>query len=273
MTPTTAPPMPYSGGKQTLAERIADLLPPHDHYIELFGGALSVLLAKAPTKVETVNDINGDLMTFWRVLRDQPEQLERACALTPHSRAEFLACREQLEVADDIERARRVWVTITQSRGSMLGRKSGWRFVHGTNRMSLAKYLDGYLARIAPAAERLKGVSLECRDAFALIDAYERPGALFYVDPPYLAETRFQSGQYLDEFDSIEQHTRLLERLIASPAAVVISGYAHPLYDDTLTGWSRATFTASAMSGGVRTEVIWSNRPLGGEHLFSVGAS
>lgn len=269
---TLVPPMPYSGGKQRIAGKIAALFPAHDHYVEPFGGALSVLLAKRPSKIETVNDVNGNLVTFWRVLRDQPEQLERACALTPHSRAEYLACREQLEVPDDIERARRVWVTVTQSRGAMLGRKSGWRFVHGTNRMSLAKYLDGYLARIAPVARRLKDVSLECRDAFEVIDAFDRPGALMYVDPPYLLDLR--SGvQYADEFGAIAQHERLLQRLVTSRSSVVISGYAHPLYEDLLAGWERHEFAATAMTGMPRTEVVWTNRRAADGALpFEVGA-
>lgn len=251
------PPMPYSGGKQALAERIADLFPPHDHYVELFGGALSVLLAKPQSKIETVNDINQDLMTFWRVLRDQPEQLEHACALTPHSRTEYLNARDT-DVTDDIEKARRVWVQLTQGRGSRLGTKTGWRFVHGTNRMALSRYLDGYLDRIAPAAQRLKEVCLENRDARTLIAAYQRPGALFYVDPPYLMDTR-HGEQYAHEFGDLDQHQELLDLLIATPAKVAISGYDHPMYADRLNGWERREFSATAMTGARRTEVLWMN--------------
>lgn len=86
----TAPPMAYYGGKTRLAAKIAALLPAHDHYVEPFAGSLAVLLAKKPSRMETVNDLENLLMTFWRVLRDKPEQLARVCALTPHSRAEYL---------------------------------------------------------------------------------------------------------------------------------------------------------------------------------------
>lgn len=82
------PPFAYYGGKTQLAERIVATLPPHKHYVEPFAGSLAVLLAKPPTTMETVNDLDGDLMTFWRVLRDRPADLIRACALTPHSRGE-----------------------------------------------------------------------------------------------------------------------------------------------------------------------------------------
>jgi DNA adenine methylase len=250
--------MPYSGGKQTIAEQVVALFPAHDHYVEPFGGALSVLLAKPPAAIETVNDLNHDLMTFWRVLRERPAELERACALTPHARAEFLGARDLDGAHDDLERARRVWVQITQSRGARLGVKTGWRFVHGGNRMSLAHYLDGYLARIAPAAERLRGVSLECRDALDVIAAFDRPGCLMYVDPPYLGTTRNRE-QYANEFMDAEQHEELLEALTACESMIVLSGYDSDLYADQLTGWEAHRFVAPTMTGSKRTEVVWTN--------------
>ena len=267
---TLAPPMPYAGGKQLQATAIANLFPPHDHYVEPFGGALSVLLAKTPAKIETVNDLNGDLMTFWRVLRDRPDELERACALTPHSRAEYLEARN-LDIDDDIERARRVWVQLTQGRGASLGVKTGWRFVHGTNRMALARYLDGYLARIAPAAHRLRGVSLESRDAFALFDAYDRPGTLFYVDPPYLASTR-HGPQYAHEMLDSDDHQRLLDRLLACRGHVALSGYDSDVYHDALRDWTVHKFPAVAMTGDARTEVLWTNWRDEAALPFEVGA-
>ena len=253
-----APPMPYSGGKQSIAERIADTFPPHHHYVEPYAGALSVLLAKKPAPIETVNDLNGDIVNFWRVLRDQPERLERLLALTPHSRAEYLATRNGFEDApDDLERARRVWVALTQSRGSMLQR-SGWRFVHGTNRFSLAAYLTGYTARVAPAAERLRRVSLECRPALDVIAAYERPDALIYVDPPYLGSTR-KGGQYVHEMTSDNEHSELLAALVDSPAMVALSGYDSPLYAEALTGWHVTRMAATDMNRSAKVECLWTN--------------
>lgn len=249
------PPMPYSGGKQRVADAIAELLPPHESYVEPFAGALSVLLAKTPSGMETVNDSDGDLVTFWRVLRDQPAELERACALTPHARSEYRASWDRPDDLDDVERARRVWVHLTQSRGSRMTR-SGWRFVHGGNRLPLAAYLNGYVQRIADVAERLRGVSLECRDALDVIAAYGLPDACLYVDPPYLNEVRYGS-QYPQEFGRVDQHERLLDALEATPAAVVLSGYAHPLYDERLVGWDRHEFDSRSMVGTPRTEVVW----------------
>ena len=258
MTATITPPMPYSGGKQALADTIVATFPPHHHYIEPFAGALSVLLAKKPAPIETVNDLNGDIVTFWRVLRDRPEDLERAIALTPHSRSEYMITRDGIsETADDVERARRVWVALTQSRGAML-RRSGWRFVHGTNRLSLAAYMDGYAKRIAPAAERLRRVSLECRPALDLIAAYGRPDALMYVDPPYLGSVR-KGGQYVHEMTSDADHADLLKALRDTPAMVALSGYDSDLYHDHLTGWHVHRMGATDMTGAAKIEVLWTN--------------
>lgn len=115
------PPLPYFGGKQRIAHHIVDVFPEHLHYIEPYAGGLSVLLAKPASKMETINDLDGDLITFWRVLRDNPEELIRVCAFTPHSRAELRRACDG-EAVSDLERARRVWVELTQGRSGMRGR-------------------------------------------------------------------------------------------------------------------------------------------------------
>ncbi|MGL5824571.1 MAG: DNA adenine methylase [Nocardioides sp.] len=263
------PPMPYSGGKQAIAHRIAATFPPHDHYLEPYAGALSVLLAKHPSPMETVNDLNGDLICFWRILRDSPEQLARACALTPHSRAEHLASRDLTTghdggPIDDLERARRVWVQLTQTRGAHLNTHfAGWRHVTSTTRRSVALDLDGYHPRIAPAAARLHSVSLESRPAVDLIAAYQRPGALIYADPPDLADVR-HGRQYAHEMTSVAEHEELLDLLVSSPAKVAVSGYDHPLYHHplyhhALRGWEIHRFAATNMRGNPRTEILWTN--------------
>lgn len=183
MTAQVKPPFPYFGSKMRLAERIVSHLPPHGHYVEPFAGSLSVLLAKPPSRMETVNDIDRNLMVFWRVLRDQPDDLALKMALTPHSRAEFLACRD-LDVDDDVERARRVWVMLTQSRSNTM-RPTGWRHYQNPTRstFSMPGYLAAYVDRVPDAVERLRNVSLECRPAFDVIADYGRhPDVLLYCD-------------------------------------------------------------------------------------------
>lgn len=87
------PPVIYYGAKTRVADQIVRMFPDHAHYIEPYCGSLAVLLAKPPSKMETVNDLDGDLVHFWRMLRNRTAELERACALTPHSLAEALLHR------------------------------------------------------------------------------------------------------------------------------------------------------------------------------------
>lgn len=265
---TITPPFAYYGGKTTLASSIADLLPVHDHYVEPFAGSLAVLLAKPATKWETVNDLDGDLVTFWRVLRDRPEELARAAMLTPHARAEMEVARD-LDVPDDLERARRVWVRLSQSRSNSM-RHSGWRYRQNPAGAgeSMPGYVTAYAGRMEAAARRLKRVSLECRDAVEVIADYGRHEAVcIYADPPYLGTTR--ATNYRHEMTSDQQHRDLADALNACKASVVLSGYAAPLYEELFDGWHCTRLKGpTALSGGTdRIEVLWSNRPFPQEDL------
>lgn len=277
---TLSPPFAYYGGKTTLAERIVDLLPGHRHYVEPFAGSLAVLLAKAPVVMETVNDLDGHLMTFWRVLRDRPEDLMRVCALTPHSRAEHQAAYD-LDVVDELERSRRVWVALTQGRGNTL-RRTGWRHFQDPGSRgptSMPDYLTSYVERMRGAAARLAHVSLEQRDALDVIGDYGRHDeVLIYADPPYLGSTR-SSRQYLVEMSHDAEHQALADALLDCRASFVLSGYGSPLYDALYADWNRveiSTYTGqgnhSEQRNDRRTEILWSNRALGADHLFGAGA-
>ncbi|QKW31465.1 DNA adenine methylase (plasmid) [Streptomyces seoulensis] len=257
-------PAPYFGSKQRIAPWIVSLLPAHEHYVEPFAGGLSVLLAKRPSRMETVNDLDGQLMTFWRMLRERPADLIRACALTPHSRAEHAAAFEP--TADELETARRVWVRLSQGRSATL-RTTGWR--HYINpagsHLGMPGYLDAYVDRMSAVAERLHAVSLECLPAIDLITKYGRqPGVLLYVDPPYLGSTR--GANYRHEMTGEDAHRELAAALADCRAAVVLSGYNSPLYAELFDGWHRyeqSTMTGNAISDKGRTEVLWSNVRLG----------
>ncbi len=252
----------------TLSARIVSLLPPHDHYVEPFAGSLAVLLAKPRSRMETVNDLDGDLVHFWATLRDRPTELMRVCAMTPHARAEHQQAYDR-DGCDDLERARRVWVGLTQGRAGTL-RRTGWRHYldPAGSSSGMPDYLAGYVDRMPAAVERLQHVSLECRPALELIEAFGgHTSVLLYVDPPYLASTR-SSGTYRVEMSAEDEHRDLAEALLACRASVVLSGYPSALYDDLFAGWYRLDMAASTGQGGTwanRTEVLWSNRPLGAQ--------
>jgi len=165
--------------------------------------------------------------------------------------------------------ARRVWVQLTQGRAGTR-RQTGWRhYVKPAGNTSMPDYLDGYVDRMAPAAARLHRVSLECMPALDLIAKYgAEPEVLLYVDPPYLGSTRCRSWDgYPHEMRTEAEHRELAEALTAARAAVVVSGYPSDLYDlDLYRDWHRVAMAAGTGQGGTwanRTEVLWSNRPLG----------
>lgn len=259
--------MGYYGSKHRVADWLIGLMPPHRGYCEPFAGSLSVLARKPPVKVETVNDLDGDLMTFWRVLRDRVEDLERVCALTPHSRAEHaytLPLRP--EPYDELEHARRVWTRLAQGRAGQL-RRTGWRFHAAATGVGsgMAARLDQYLGRFAAVAERLRNVSLENRPALDVIAAYgQDPEMLLYVDPPYLGTTRTGSTSgYAVEMRDPEAHQALAAALHECEATVVLSGYDSELYADLYRDWTahRAkTWTGQGTRFAERTEVAWINR-------------
>lgn len=259
--------MGYFGSKHRLAPRLIDLMPPHRGYVEPFAGSLSVLARKAPSAIEVVNDLNGDLMTFWRVLRDRCDDLERACLLTPHSRqehAESFALTP--DPYDEVEHARRVWVRLAQGRAGQFT-PTGWRHHQSTSKVNdggMAQRLSYYVSRFAGVAQRLRNVSLECKPASDVIAAYGRDrDTLLYVDPPYLGSTRpNNTNGYAVELNSEPQHAELAESLHECKATVMLSGYPSELYDRLYADWRRVDLSAWTGQGNrraARTEVVWLN--------------
>lgn len=262
-------PFPYYGGKTRLAEEIVALLPEHTHYVEPFAGALSVLLAKPRSVLETVNDINGDIVNLFKVMRDRTGDLERVCALTPHSREEHTLARDR-DVEDDLERARRTFVSLSQGSYASL-RRTGWaHFQKPAGAGSRPAYLQQMVGRFAPVAERLLDVSFEHRDGLDVIREYGRHSDnCLYVDPPYLSATKTSAG-YASEFGRPDQHAELLDALVDCKAAVVLSGYPSELYDDRLAGWDCLTLGARKANGKAAPETVWSNRPITRQYTLDV---
>lgn len=270
------PAFAYYDGKTRLAPWICSLMPQHSTYVEPFAGSAAVLFNKQPCRHEVINDIDGNVINFFEVLRTKPDDLETACRLTPYARDSYTAAMAaNLEDLDPIERARVWWVRSTQSFGQSGGPNTGWSIsiAQSTNRPRQLQYR---LGRFADAAERLLPVFIEHGDALDVIDRYGRPGALIYLDPPYLDATRTAyaggrrpRGEYAHEFSSEAQHRALADRARSTPATVLLSGYSSPLYDDLYGDWWRAErqVAKNANQGqykrrGSATEVIWSNRPL-----------
>lgn len=266
-----APPIPYYGSKGTLGPRIAALIPGHEHYVECFAGSLAVLLAKRPSRLETVNDLDGHLVAFWRVVRDQPDALISVLEATPHSRAEFQNALTLDEPGlSEVERARRVFTRIVQGRMGSLT-KTGWRHKVAPENNATLMYeeMARFRNRILGVSQRIRPVQIENRPALEMIERYGRePSNLLYLDPPYVADTRSSTGHYRIEMDKDAMHIEMAEAVEECKAAVVISGYRSTLYDRLFPAgeWYVEEMPTQTAAGGERKptcEVLWSNRPLG----------
>lgn len=247
----------YHGGKVRIAERIVSLFPRHDCYVEPFGGGAAVLLAKPRSRLEVYNDLDGDMVALFRVLRDRPSDLASAVALTPFAREEHQTSYQVAQ--DDLERARRVLVRSHFGHGSSgVHRATGFRAA-GLRAGSLPVHgWAGLPKAITATAERMRGVVIENRPAAQVIAAHDGPGTVIYADPPYLPETRGPGRDYRHEMTR-EDHVSLLSALAGTKGRVVLSGYASPLYDDALSGWRRVEIKAMADRAIPRVEVIWCN--------------
>lgn len=249
----------YYGGKNRLAWWICSFLPEHEFYVEPYCGAASVFVNKTPVKTEVLNDIDDRIVTFLKVLRDRPKALQRALLLTPHSRTEYN--RAWHTAKTPLEVARRVVVRAFQSFGGngLHDKTTGFRNTAGGN-SGMASYVRNYQDAIETFAERLRGVVIENRPALDLMDQMDTPGVVFYVDPPYLLETRCCGHQYTHEM-SRRDHCLLLERLNRLRGRVLLSGYRSKLYDDALPAgkWTTAQITTRAERSALRTETLWMN--------------
>jgi len=249
----TNPVLKYYGSKFRLAKWIIEHFPIHEHYVEPFGGGGSVLFQKPPSPVETYNDLDGDVCNFFRVLRESPDELIRALRLTPLARAEFELCF--LPCEDPLENARRLYFRLRMSmHGGTLAIASNWK--RHKSRSSPATSVRPQV--IYEAAKRLATVQIENRDAFKLIDEMDSSETLFYIDPPYVAETRTDKKRYACEIDDTG-HSALALILEKVKGFVVLSGYKCGLYRELFEdrGWSRID-TESVANGGVkRIESLW----------------
>jgi len=252
------PALRYFGGKWRLAPWIISHFPAHVCYVEPFAGAASVMLRKAPSCFEYYNDADGRVVNFFRQLRDHESELERLIRLTPFSREEF---RLSGEVSSDpLEDARRFYVRMWQGRGGHEA-STGWRYQRrpASNKSALRVFADaGHLAAIV---DRLREVAIENDDAFAVIRRYDAPETLFYVDPPYLQETRSKTiGCYREEFKTPEEH-RLLLTLLDEVVGYVVLSHPHcELYESCLKDWSPRAKEHLSQQGQRYEETLWLNK-------------
>lgn len=254
------PALRWHGGKWMLAPWIISHFPEHRVYVEPFGGGGSVLLRKPRSYGEIWNDLDGDAVNMFRVLRsNRAAELVEALRLTPFGREEF---EEAYQLSDDpVERARRLVIRCFMGLGSNgHARKTGFRANSNRSGTTPAHDWINYPDSLVTVIDRLAGVVIESKDASAVMKTHDSPATLHYVDPPYVFSTRSDlSKDYSHELNDAD-HAVLLDFLCTLQGTVVLSGYTNALYEDRLKHWHRVERAALADGAKKRTEVLWINR-------------
>ena len=257
----------WYGGKFSHLEWLLPLLPICHHYCEPFSGSAAVLLNRAPSPIETYNDLDGEVVNFFRVLRDEKDRLVEAIGLTPFSREEFaIACKLDGSLSD-FERARRFYVRARQVRTGLAQTASVGRWANcmNTSRQGMSGVISRWLGAVEALpqiAARLIRVQIENRPADAVIKLYDSKDTLFYCDPPYVHVTRGDSKAYGHEMTD-GQHMELATTLNAVKGRVAISNYDCELMDALYPApkWRKFRSPASTIHStkGKRAEVLWAN--------------
>ena len=263
-------PINWYGGKYYMAKDIIEIFPEHKMYVEGFGGAAHVLFRKEKSELEVYNDLHSGLYLFFKLLRENNEEFIRRLSLTPYSREEFENSKGWMYEEDEIEKARSFYVRTMQSVAS----NGGWCYAKSKSRRGMCQSVSRWLGNIEEnlpnAIERLKEVQIENLDILKLIKKYDKEDTLFYLDPPYICDTRKQKKSYDHEMID-EQHKELVDVLIGIKGKVVLSGYDHPIYNKLLeNGWDKVVLGEYAKRGQKTNEgelskgkeLVWVNYKL-----------
>ena len=257
----------YPGSKWRIVDKLVELIPPHHTYLEPYLGSGAVFFRKAPSDIETINDLDWVVVNLFQCIREDSEKLSRLIMTTPYSRQMYDDAfksdpiMEVLSEGNRFLKACQFLVRCWQGHGFRSnGYKVGWKNdVQGRERMYALWNWYRLPEWVIEIAERLRRVQIECSPAIELMERYDYENVFMYLDPPYLLGTRCgKQKQYKHEM-SDEDHEEMLQKAIGSKAKIMISGYASEMYDDMLAGWRRKEFRSHAEMGSKRTEVVWMN--------------
>ncbi len=259
----------WYGGKFSHLDWLLPLLPPALHFCDVFGGSAAVIINRQPSPIETYNDIDGEVVNFFRVLREQKDTLIEAIGLTPFSREELtIACEGPTKGLSELERARRFFVRARQVRTGLAQTASPGRWAHCllTSRAGMAGAVSRWLGSIEDLsliAQRLLRVQIENAPALEVVARYDTAETLFYCDPPYVHATRGDSKAYGYEMSDAD-HRALAAALHQAKGRVAISGYLSPLYEELYRDWQCVEVPAKLCHSvkQPRAEALWVNYAL-----------
>jgi len=274
-------PVQWYGGKGKMVPKLLQLVPDGGRpYVEPYCGGASLFFAREPAEIEVLNDLNNEIVNFFRCLQDKStfEELRHRIMYTPYARAEFVRA---LNVGPDADPVTRAWATFVKYNMSVSATPQspgnwGRSFI---TRSGTSKVLSTWVARqtlLDAFRWRLMNVQIDNRDALDVVKYWDTPDAVFYIDPPYLPETRVRKSVYDVEQD-IEHHAQLVQIILQCKGAVVLSCYDHEVYqllNDA--GWERIDIKTVCHAAGKvrgsdmvgegaalakvpRTETIWRN--------------
>lgn len=248
----------YPGSKWSLSEWIIRFFPEHHSYLEPFFGSGAVLFNKPRSHIETVNDLDQNVVNLFECIRENPKRLAEMVYMTPYARMVYEKAYEEIP-EDKFEAALNFYIRLNMGHGFRTsGERVGWKNdVQGRERSYASQDWCNLPEKIMQAAERLRGVQIENRPAVELIKRFNYENVLIYCDPPYMLETR-HGKQYRCEMDA-EDHEELLEALLRHKGPVLISGYDTELYQEMLRKWERRENVSYSQVCSKKKEVLWMN--------------
>lgn len=250
----------WPGSKWKLANKIIKIMPKHEIYIEPYFGSGAIFFKKMLCNNTILNDLDNNVVNLFKVIRNNPEELALLVEFTPYSREEYLNS-DISEDDNDIEKARKFLVRSNMARGATQYYRSGWRNAglkeSLINNSRVTREWNKIPQSIIYASEKLKNVEIENIDAIKLIKKYNHESCLFYIDPPYLLNTK--SGKYYNyELTDID-HIELLQTLQGHKAKIILSGYENELYNKYLKGWKKVKLMAINENKDKKIESLWIN--------------
>ncbi len=256
----------WYGGKYVHLDFILPHLPVDaEHFCDVYGGSAAVMINRVPAPVETYNDLDSELVNFFAVLRRQPDELIREIGLTPFSREELVKACTPTPDLGALERARRFYVRARQTRTGLAQTSSEGRWAHCvlTSRAGMAGAVSRWLGAVEglpEIAQRLQRVQIENAPALEVIERYDTPKTLFYLDPPYVHDSRGDSSAYGHEMTD-EDHRDLAALLDGIEGRAVLSGYRSSLYEELFADWCRVDAPEKLCNSSKekRTETLWMN--------------
>lgn len=246
----------YYGGKWKIADWVVSHIPKHDVYLEPCFGSGGVFFTKNPSQVEVISDLSGDVVHFFKMLRDVPDELVRAIVLTPYAESEYLVSRDPASTTD-IERARRFYACLELGRGGTGHHNGGYRRDRKKTRNVSVTTEFQAVHHIYQAAARLKNAQLDQADLFKQIARYDDPATCVYIDPPYVYDTRGAGKPIYKHEMTDSDHEHMAEVLHQSKSMFMLSGYPSKLYDRLYGDWTCLMRKTQDVNAKTQTECLW----------------